>query len=78
MNLSNEKLENYFTQLDKIRPLFDEYPDQSMAQVSLRFCLSHPACHTVIPGAKTEKQVIENCAASGLGPIPKNLIPNLA
>ena len=78
MNLSNEKLENYFTQLDKIRPLFDEYPDQSMAQVSLRFCLSHLACHTVIPGAKTEKQVIENCAASGLGSIPKNLIPNLA
>ena len=77
MNLSNEKLEKYFAQLDKIRPLFDEYPDQSMAQISLRFCISHPACHTVIPGAKTERQVMENCSASDLGPIPKTLIPNL-
>lgn len=74
MNLSKEKLENYFAQLEKIQPLFDEYPDQSMAQVSLRFCISHPACHTVIPGAKTDKQVIENCSASDLGPIPEEII----
>ncbi len=74
MNLSKEKLEKYLTQLEKIRPLFDEYPDQSMAQVSLRFCISHPACHTVIPGAKTDKQVIENCSASDLGPIPEEVI----
>ncbi|NOX66518.1 MAG: aldo/keto reductase [Chlorobi bacterium] len=78
MNLSKEKLENYFTQLEKIQPLFDEYPDQSMAQVSLRFCISHPACHTVIPGAKTDKQVIENCSASDLGPIPENIISKLS
>jgi len=78
MNLSKEKLENYFAQLEKIQPLFDEYPDQSMAQISLRFCISHPACHTVIPGAKTEKQVIENCSASDLGPIPENIISKLS
>lgn len=77
MNLSKEKLENYFAQLEKIQPLFDKYPDQSMAQVSLRFCISHPACQTAIPGAKTDKQVNENCSASDLGPIPENLIPNL-
>ena len=77
MNLSREKLETYLNQLEKMQPLFDSYPDQSMAQVSLRFCISHPACQTVIPGAKTEKQVIENCAASDLGPIPKELIPEL-
>ena len=77
MNLSTEKLENYFTQLNKAQPLFDAYPDQSLAQVSLRFCLSHPACHTVIPGAKTEEQVIENCSASDFNPIPENLISKL-
>ncbi len=76
MNLSKEKLESYFAKLEKIQPLFDKFPDQSMAQVSLRFCISHPACHTVIPGAKTEKQVVENCAASDLGPIPEEIINN--
>lgn len=76
-NLSPEKLDMYLTQLEKMKPLFDRYPDQSMAQVSLRFCISHPACHTVIPGAKTPEQVAENCAASDLGPIPLEFIPPL-
>jgi len=48
-----------------------------MAQVSLRFCISHPACQTAIPGAKTPEQVRENCSASDLGPIPSELIPAL-
>ncbi|MEN8192204.1 MAG: aldo/keto reductase [Bacteroidota bacterium] len=77
MNLSTEKLDNYFKQLDQLQPLFDAYPDQSMAQISLRFCITHPACHTVIPGAKTDEQVEENCSASDLGPIPNNLIPDV-
>ncbi len=77
MNLSPEKLAGYLTALKKLQPLFDHYPQQSMAQVSLRFCISHPACHTVIPGAKTEAQVIDNCTASDFGPIPETLIPSL-
>ena len=77
MNLSPEKLEKYLTQLDKMKPLFERYPDQTMAQVSLRFCISHPACHTAIPGAKTPQQVRDNCAASDLGPIPREYIPEL-
>ncbi|MBN1902229.1 aldo/keto reductase [Candidatus Sumerlaeota bacterium] len=68
-NLSPEKIEKYLDQLEKIKPLYERYPDQSMAQVSLRFCISHPACHTAIPGAKTSKQVEDNCAASNLGQI---------
>ncbi len=77
MNLSPEKLEKYLTQLEKMKPLFERYPDQTMAQVSLRFCISHPACHTAIPGAKTPQQVRDNCAASDLGPIPREYIPEL-
>ncbi len=77
MNLSPEKLEKYLAQLEKMKPLFERYPDQSMAQVSLRFCISHPACHTAIPGAKTPQQVRDNCAASDLGPIPREYIPEL-
>jgi len=58
-----------------MQPFFDHYPNQTMTQVSLRFCVSHPACHTAIPGAKTTKQVEENCAASDFGAIPPDKIP---
>ncbi|MCK4879047.1 MAG: aldo/keto reductase [Bacteroidales bacterium] len=70
MNLSADKLDRYLEQLKKYESLFDRYQGQTMAQVSLRFCISHPACHTAIPGAKTAIQVEENCASSDLGPIP--------
>ncbi len=74
-NLSPEKLAEHLANLEKLQPLFDEYPDQTMTQVSLRFCISHPACHSAIPGAKTPHQVEDNCAASDLGPIPGEKIP---
>jgi aryl-alcohol dehydrogenase-like predicted oxidoreductase len=74
MNLSPEKLEHYFNELKKYDPLFEHYKDQSRAQVSLRFCISHLACQTVIPGAKTALQVQENSMTSDLGPIPENEI----
>ncbi len=77
MNLSAEKLEFYLKQLEKIKPLYDRYPDQKMSQVSLRFCISHPACHTAIPGAKTPQQVEDNSLSSDFGPIPKEFIPDL-
>ncbi len=67
MNLSKEKLEQYLNQLEEYETLYAKYPNQTKAQVSLRFCTTHPACHVSIPGAKTEQQVIDNCAASDLG-----------
>jgi aryl-alcohol dehydrogenase-like predicted oxidoreductase len=75
MNLSPQKIEHYLAQREKIRPLYDRFPEQSMAQVSLRFCISHPACHTAIPGAKTPEQVLDNCRASDLGAIDEAMIP---
>ena len=77
MNLSPEKLKKYLTQLEKMQPLYDKYPDQTKAQLALRFCITHPACHVAIPGAKTDKQVLDNIAASDLGPIPECHIPEL-
>jgi aryl-alcohol dehydrogenase-like predicted oxidoreductase len=65
-NLSPEKIESYLADLKKYQPLFSQYPDYSMAQLSLRFCIAHPACHTVIPGGKTPEQVRENVVASDL------------
>lgn len=78
MNLSSEKLTKYMSDLEKVKPLFNKYPDQKMGVTSLRFCISHPACHTVIPGAKTPIQVRENCLASDLGKLPINDIPELS
>jgi len=71
INLSSEKLAGELDRLQALRPLFDRYPDQSMARVSLRFCITHPACHTAIPGAKTARQVEENCSASDSGPLTR-------
>ncbi|MDI3520732.1 MAG: hypothetical protein PWR04_720 [Anaerophaga sp.] len=65
-NLSPEKLEKYLAQLENFKPFFNKHDQFSMAQLSLRFCISHPACHTAIPGGKTPQQVIENVAASDI------------
>jgi aryl-alcohol dehydrogenase-like predicted oxidoreductase len=69
-NLSPEKLFSYLKDLDACRPFFEKFPDLTPAQISLRFCISHPACHTVIPGGKNRKQVEENVTASELDFIP--------
>lgn len=65
-NLSSENLDRYLTKLEQMKPFFEEHKDHSMAQLSLRFCISHPACHTVIPGGKNPKQVEENIKAAEL------------
>ncbi len=77
MNLSPEKLQAYLDQLEKMDPLYEKYPGQTKAQLALRFCITHPATHVAIPGAKTEKQVLDNIAASDLGPLPEGDIPQL-
>ena len=69
-NLSPEKLTGYLKDLEGYQPLFGKYPQYSTAQLSLGFCISHPACHTVIPGGKTPEQVRENVVASDLDFIP--------
>ena len=77
MNLSPEKLESYLAALELLNPMYDTYPEDSKAVTSLRFTISHPACHVAIPGAKTPEQVIENCHASELGPIPHEVIESI-
>jgi aryl-alcohol dehydrogenase-like predicted oxidoreductase len=69
-NLSPEKLSGYLKEFEEYRPVFDKYHEYSTAQLSLRFCISNPACHTVIPGGKTPQQVLENVVASDLDFIP--------
>ena len=70
MNLSPDKLEAYLEDFEAYRHIFEEYSDYSQAQLSLRFCISHPACHVVIPSGKTPEQVKENVMASDIDFIP--------
>lgn len=51
---------------------FDELP-----QLALRFCLSHPATSTVIPGMRTPVHVVSNAAASDLGKLPASVLEKL-
>jgi aryl-alcohol dehydrogenase-like predicted oxidoreductase len=69
-NLSPEKLNKYLEDYKACQSIFNKYPDYTPAQLSLRFCISHPACHVVIPGGKTDQQVKENVVASDLDFIP--------
>lgn len=41
----------------------------TLAEIALRFCISHPAVSTVIPGMRKARHVESNCALSGLGPL---------
>lgn len=70
LNLSPEKLKAYLDDLSSYHYVFDEYNDYTPAQLSLRFCISHPACHVVIPSGKTPEQVRENVVASDIDFIP--------
>jgi len=46
-------------------------PDAShMPELAIRFCLSHPAVSTVIPGMRSVSSVEGNAMASGQGPLP--------
>ncbi len=69
-NLSPEKLSTYLEKLTSYQGVFDKYSNYSSTQLSLRFCISHPACHVVIPGGKTQDQVRENAVASDIDFIP--------
>lgn len=42
---------------------------EQLADVALRFCISHPAVSTVIPGMRRVRNVEANCGASDRGPL---------
>ncbi|HZT14575.1 MAG TPA: aldo/keto reductase [Gaiellaceae bacterium] len=45
-------------------------PVERLAEHALRFCLSHPAVSTVIPGMRSTRNVERNAAAAEAGPLP--------
>jgi aryl-alcohol dehydrogenase-like predicted oxidoreductase len=61
-----DRLEKTVRRIERLRPLL-ESGSQSMAQGALRFCLSHAAVSTVIPGSTNPDHVRDNAAASDMG-----------
>jgi aryl-alcohol dehydrogenase-like predicted oxidoreductase len=57
--------------VDQLKSLVDSM--EPLAHIALRFCLSHPAATTVIPGVRTVEQVRCNLAASEQGQLPQQL-----
>lgn len=62
--------------VEALRPIV-EGAASSMARGALRFCLSHPAVSSVIPGMRSSAQVDENCAASDDGPLSVEVLAKL-
>jgi aryl-alcohol dehydrogenase-like predicted oxidoreductase len=49
----------------------------TLPEVALRFCLSHPAVSTVIPGMRRTRNVESNCSVSDAGPLEEAVIQKL-
>jgi aryl-alcohol dehydrogenase-like predicted oxidoreductase len=62
--------------IDRIRAVIKGSAD-SLPEAALRYCLSHPAVSTVIPGMRTDRHVASNAAASDAGPLPAKVLDGL-
>ncbi len=49
----------------------------SLPEIALRFCISHPAVSTVIPGMRRVKTVESSCSVSDQGPLPPDVLAKL-
>jgi aryl-alcohol dehydrogenase-like predicted oxidoreductase len=49
----------------------------SLPEIALRYCLSHPAVSTVIPGMRKVRTVESSCSVSDVGGLPAPLIEGL-
>jgi aryl-alcohol dehydrogenase-like predicted oxidoreductase len=58
--------------ITRLKSLFD--PTAHLAQIALRFCLSHPAVTAVISGVRSPEQATYNLSALEQGPLPREVI----
>lgn len=58
---------------DRVAALRRDLGDADLPSTALRFCLSHPAVSTVIPGMRSRRHAESNCAASG-NPLPQDTV----
>lgn len=70
-----ENLKNTMERVEKLKEIL---PDgMSLAEMALRFVLSHPAVSTVIVGMRKLDHVRENCGLSDKGPLSPDLLQEL-
>ncbi|HEY1015553.1 MAG TPA: aldo/keto reductase [Herpetosiphonaceae bacterium] len=70
-----ENLKASVERADALKPLVPA--GMTMAELALRFILSHPAVSTVIPGMRKLRHVEANLAASDLGALPEPILAEL-
>jgi aryl-alcohol dehydrogenase-like predicted oxidoreductase len=65
---------------DRVAPLKQLLGPEAntLPELALRYCLSHPAVSTVIPGMRTRAHVLANCAASDGRRLSDGLLTSLA
>jgi aryl-alcohol dehydrogenase-like predicted oxidoreductase len=71
-----ELLKQTVQRVDRVKPFVESMA--TLAQIALRFCLSHPAVTTVIPGVRTAEQVRCDLSASERGPLPQQIQDHIA
>lgn len=64
------EVNQYLQRAATFQPLIEQGIAQDMTELALRFCISHPAVTTVIPGLKTPEQVQAAVRAIERGPLP--------
>lgn len=70
-----EVLQRTVRRVNRIKALVD--PDVSLAQIALRFCLSHPAITAAIAGVQSAEQVRCNLAVEEQDPLPQELLDQI-
>lgn len=71
-----EVLQQTVRRVNRVKALVST--DASLVHIALRFCLSHPAITTVIPGVRNAQQVKCNFAAMEQGFLPQELLDQFA
>jgi aryl-alcohol dehydrogenase-like predicted oxidoreductase len=61
----------------RVNALRQDLGGESVPDVALRFCLSHPAVSSVIPGMRTRRHAEANTALSDRGPLPAEMLSTL-
>jgi aryl-alcohol dehydrogenase-like predicted oxidoreductase len=70
-----EVLEQILRRVDEFKALVD--PTVPLAQIALRFCLSHPAVTAVIPGVRSAEQARCNLEVLGQDALPEVLLDQI-
>lgn len=71
-----DRLRETCERVDRLRPLLGG-EIKTVAQLALKFCLSHPAVSTVIPGMRRPEHVEANCSVSDGTPLPSETLTAL-